>query len=94
MYAETRKKIRPACQFLQSLTRNRSGNTIVMMAAFTIPLVILAGSGIDIGRQFLVKTRLQQACDAGVLAGRKFMTATSGTTLDSNAETQDRKSVV
>ncbi len=93
MHVETPKKHRPkkvlqASSFLQSLARNRSGNTLVMMAAFTIPLVILAGAGIDIGRQFLVKTRLQQACDAGALAGRKTMTATTGTALDTNSAAQ------
>jgi Flp pilus assembly protein TadG len=88
MYARTRKSSRPAGQFLQSLARDRGGNTLVMMAAFLVPLTVLAGSALDISRQFLVKSRLQQACDAGALAGRKFMTATSGTALDSNAATQ------
>ena len=88
MYAGTRKASRPAGQFLQSLARDRGGNTLVMMAAFLVPMTVLAGSALDISRQFLVKSRLQQACDAGALAGRKFMTATSGTALDSNASTQ------
>jgi len=37
------------------------------------------------GRLYVVKSRLQQACDAGVLAGRKFMVADGSSTLDANA---------
>ena len=64
------------------------GNTLAMMAIALIPMSALAGSGIDMARLYVVKVRLQQACDAGVLAGRKFMTDTGGTTLDTNATTQ------
>jgi hypothetical protein len=40
-------------------------------------------------RLYVVKVRLQQACDAGVLAGRKVMTDTSlSTALDPAAQTQ------
>ena len=77
--------------FMSRLARDKAGNTLAIMAAFTVPLIILAGSGLDIARQYMVRTRLQQACDAGVLAGRKYMTATSGTALDAsgnNAATQ------
>lgn len=64
---------------LMRLVRDRRGNTLAMMAAFLIPLLGLAGSAVDVARLYLVKTRLQQACDAGVLAGRKFMTSTNST---------------
>jgi Flp pilus assembly protein TadG len=73
--------------FLTRLARDRRGNTIAMMAAFLIPLSALVGSAVDIARLYVVKVRIQQACDAGVLAGRKFMTD-SGTTLDPTATTQ------
>jgi Flp pilus assembly protein TadG len=72
---------------LARLRRDVAGNTIAMMAAWLIPLCALTGSAIDTARMYVVKVRLQQACDAGVLAGRKFM-ADGGTTLDANAETQ------
>lgn len=71
--------------FLRALARDAAGNTLAMMAAFLVPLTALAGSAVDMSRAYLVKTRLQQACDAGVLAGRKLMTVTSGTTLDATA---------
>jgi Flp pilus assembly protein TadG len=73
--------------FLMRLVRDRRGNTLAMMAAFLIPLLGLAGSAVDVARLYVVKARLQQACDAGVLAGRKFMTSTNST-LDPAAVTQ------
>lgn len=71
--------------FLTALRRDIAGNTLAMMGAFAIPLAALAGSAVDMSRLYLVKARLQQACDAGVLAGRKVMTVTSGTLLDATA---------
>lgn len=76
--------------FLGALRRDARGNTLAMMAAFLVPLTALAGSAVDMSRAYLVRVRLQQACDAGVLAGRKLMTVTSGTTLD-NASTTPSK---
>lgn len=64
------------------------GNTLAIMAASLIPLAALAGSAIDVARMYVVKVRLQQACDAGALAGRKFMTSSNATTLDSTATAQ------
>lgn len=80
-----RGRERPRGGFLSRLARDTGGNTLAMMAAFTIPLAALAGSAVDMSRAYLVRVRLQQACDAGVLAGRKLMTVTSGTTLDASA---------
>ena len=73
--------------FLNSLARDVRGNTLAMMAMFLIPLSGLVGSAVDMSRLYVVKARLQQACDAGALAGRKFMTD-PGPTLDANAVTQ------
>lgn len=72
------------------LARDRRGNTLAMMAAMLVPLAGFCGVAIDTARLYVVKTRLQQACDAGVLAGRKFMTdsSLSNTTLDSTASAQ------
>ena len=75
--------------FLARLARNRSGNTLAMMAAALIPLIGFSGSAVDMARLYVVKVRLQQACDAGVLAGRKTMTDTSiSTPLDKDASDQ------
>ena len=61
--------------FLSRLRRDVRGNTLAFMAALLVPLAALSGSAIDVARLYAVKTRLQQACDAGALAGRKSMTA-------------------
>ena len=53
------------------LARDKSGNTIALIAASTAPLLALIGGGIDMSRSYLSQARLQQACDAGVLAARK-----------------------
>jgi Flp pilus assembly protein TadG len=71
------------------LARDKRGNALVLMAAMLIPLAAFCGSAVDSARLYVVKARLQQACDAGVLAGRKSMTDTSlgNTTLDATATT-------
>lgn len=58
---------------LQSLRRDTRGNTLALMAAAVVPLVGMVGGALDMSRLYLVKTRVQQACDAGALAGRKRM---------------------
>jgi hypothetical protein len=60
------------------------------MAAMLLPLLAFAGCAIDVTRMYVVKSRLQQACDAGVLAGRRTMVdaSVSNTTLDSTATAQ------
>lgn len=62
-----------ASTWLTSLARDVRGNTIAMVAAAIIPLAGMVGGGVDISRMYIVKTRLQHACDAGALAGRKQM---------------------
>lgn len=81
------KQYQESSRFMARLARDRRGNTLAIMAAMLIPLAGFCGVAIDTARLYVVKTRLQQACDAGVLAGRKFMTdtSTSNTTLDSTA---------
>lgn len=62
-----------ASTWLTSLARDVRGNTMAMVAAAIIPLAGMVGGGVDISRMYIVKTRLQHACDAGALAGRKQM---------------------
>lgn len=73
--------------FLGRLRRDERGNALAIMAAAIFPLVGMVGGAVDMSRLYLVKSRLQQACDAGVLAGRRVMVGTS-VTADSNAMTQ------
>jgi Flp pilus assembly protein TadG len=52
-----------------------SGNVLPMMGAAIFPLIGMIGGGIDASRIYMAKTRLQYACDAGALTGRKVMAA-------------------
>ena len=61
--------------FWARFARDARGNTLIIVAAALIPLICLIGSGIDMGRGYLAQTRLQQACDAAALAGRRAMSA-------------------
>lgn len=58
---------------LMRLRGDWGGNTLVIMTAALIPLTGMVGGGIDISRMYILKIRLQHACDAGALAGRKAM---------------------
>lgn len=57
------------------LLRDQGGNALMLTAAALVPVVGIVGSGVDIGRAYMAQLRLQQACDAGVLAGRRAMAA-------------------
>jgi len=61
-------------RFANRLARDVTGNTLVMVAAAIIPLAALVGSGVDMSRAYMAQSRLQMACDAGALAGRRAMT--------------------
>lgn len=66
-------RIKRALFILMRLYHNQAGNTLAMVAAAVLPLMGLIGGGVDMSRIYLTKSRLQQACDAGALAGRKTM---------------------
>lgn len=55
------------------LRKDVAGNTLMITAGAILPLTAMVGAGVDTSRAYLVKSRLQQACDAGALAARKFM---------------------
>lgn len=67
------KQIKPKASLLQRLRKDASGNVLAMSAMAMFPLIGLVGGGVDIGRAYMAKARLQQACDAGALAGRRNM---------------------
>ena len=66
------------------------GNALPIMGGIMILLVLFVGCAVDGTRMYMTNARLQQACDAGVLAGRKAMTdtSTSTTVLDATATAQ------
>jgi Flp pilus assembly protein TadG len=67
--------------FLSRLARDSRGNTLAIVGAALVPLAAMIGSGVDMSRAYMAKTRLQTACDAASLAGRRVM---QNDTLDSN----------
>ena len=66
-------RTRSAKSFLQELRSNTAGNTLAMAGMALFPLTAMIGGGVDVSRIYLVQPRLQQACDAGALAGRRQM---------------------
>jgi Flp pilus assembly protein TadG len=60
--------------FLSRLARDVRGNTLAIVGAALVPLAGMIGSGVDMSRAYMAKTRLQSACDAAALAGRRVMT--------------------
>src|SRR3546814_9758809 len=65
--------IRRIWQGATKLLRDQRGNAFMLTAAAVVPLIGIVGSAVDIGRAYMTQLRLQQACDAGVLAGRRAM---------------------
>jgi Flp pilus assembly protein TadG len=70
---------------LTRLRRDSRGNTLAIVGAALIPLTAMIGSGVDMSRAYMAKTRLQSACDAASLAGRRVMT---NDTLDATVTTE------
>jgi Flp pilus assembly protein TadG len=63
----------PFTGVLGRLRKNIAGNVLILTAAALIPLCAMVGGALDLSRLYLTKVRLQHACDAGALAGRKQM---------------------
>ncbi len=61
---------------------------MMLTAAAVLPLLGMAGAAFDVSRVFLIKVRLQHACDAGVLAYRRSMNGTNHD--DTNAPTSNK----
>jgi Flp pilus assembly protein TadG len=59
--------------FLRSLARDDGGNVLMLTAASVVVFLAMGGGALDASRMYLAKNRLQQACDAGVLAYRRSM---------------------
>src|SRR5436190_14032923 len=59
--------------FLTRLRSHSRGNTLAILGAALVPLAAMIGSGVDMSRAYMAKTRLQSACDAAALAGRRIM---------------------
>lgn len=60
--------------FLRALSGNVAGNVLPLAAVGTLILAGLVGGGVDMARAYKADRRLQAACDAGALAGRRAVT--------------------
>lgn len=69
---------------LRRLARDARGNTLAIVGAALVPLAGMIGSGVDMSRAYMAKTRLQSACDAAALAGRRIMQNDTLTTTVTN----------
>ncbi len=58
---------------LSRLRKDTSGVALYIYAIGLVPILASAGIGFDIGRAYLVRSKMQQACDAGAIAGRRSM---------------------
>ncbi|MEO9633836.1 MAG: pilus assembly protein TadG-related protein [Parasphingorhabdus sp.] len=67
---------------LGALRSDTAGNVYAMAAAAMFPIAGVIGGGVDIGRAYMAQARLQQACDAGALAGRRSMSGAFMSTAD------------
>lgn len=63
-----------ALNHARNFLRNRRASVLPMAAVALIVLAGLVGGGVDTSRAYMAKSRLQAACDAGVLAGRRSVT--------------------
>jgi hypothetical protein len=72
----------------QGVITDTAGNVFPLAAAGIFVIAAMVGGGVDMSRAYMAKNRLQAACDAGVLAGRKTVTNagldTASTTMANN----------
>lgn len=61
-------------KLLKRLLKCKRGNALLLTAFGLLPVACVVGGGIDMSRAYLAKARLNQACDAAALAGRRAMT--------------------
>ncbi|RYF12918.1 MAG: TadE/TadG family protein [Oxalobacteraceae bacterium] len=59
------------------IARDERGNVMILSALGMSLLLAMGGGALDLSRLYLIKTRMQQGCDAGVLAYRKSMQGTN-----------------
>jgi Flp pilus assembly protein TadG len=74
--------------FLARLRSDVAGNTLMLVAGAILPLTAMIGAGVDTSRIYLVKSRLQQACDAGALATRQKLGGAATLTADTTNQGQ------
>ncbi|WP_017672571.1 TadE/TadG family type IV pilus assembly protein [Blastomonas sp. AAP53] len=71
--AQTCAAAQPPRPVLNRLIGSKRGNVLPILAASILPMAAMIGGAVDMSRAYMVKSRIQHACDAGVLAGRRAM---------------------
>lgn len=61
-------------QLFAAWYHDRQGNVLPMAASGVLVMAALIGGAVDMSRAYQTQSRLQSACDAGVLAGRRAVT--------------------
>ena len=59
------------CRLLARLLHDHKGNVLAIVGAGLVPLTIMIGSGVDLSRAYMAKSKMQSACDAASLAARR-----------------------
>lgn len=54
---------------------NQRGQAVIMTAAATLAILVVAGLAIDLGRFFVVRAQLSKAVDGAALAGARVLPA-------------------
>ncbi|MEP7221879.1 MAG: TadE/TadG family type IV pilus assembly protein [Novosphingobium sp.] len=75
----TGKLVMGLARTLRNLRIDDSGNFAAIGVAGMGVALVLIGGGLDVSKSYMVKNRLQSACDAGALAGRRSVTNTGFT---------------
>ncbi|GMM94189.1 pilus assembly protein TadG-related protein [Qipengyuania sp. MTN3-11] len=60
-------------RLIARLLKDNRGNVLAIVGAGLVPLAIMIGSGVDISRAYMAKSKMQSACDAASLAARRVM---------------------
>ncbi len=72
------KSLKASCvNNLRALLHDCGGNVMPIMAAALIPTMTMVGGGVDFGRAYMAKSKLQGAVDAGALAAVRAKQITS-----------------
>jgi Flp pilus assembly protein TadG len=69
---------------LNALRTDVAGNTLMIMTGAIFPMMGLIGGGVDLSRMYMVRARLQLACDSGALVTRRAMTTGTPTAAQVN----------
>lgn len=75
-------------RYAKRLLTNQAGNILPLAASGILVMAALIGGGVDMSRGYQAQTRLQNACDSAVLAGRRAVTNNG---FDATAEAQAQR---